>query len=186
MKQILIVSGHTDPADSAANTAILKSLKTRLPGAEVDELAALYPDFQIDIKAEQEKLEKADILVFQFPLFWYSLPSLLERWMEETFQHGFSHGSSGNKLRGKKLLLSVTVGAPESMYHRDGAMGYEIEEFFPAVYAMCRLTGMEYAGAVYTFGVSYTLRETPEGQREIEEKAAAHAERLVRRIEALL
>lgn len=102
----MIISGHTNLAASVANKTILETLNERLPEAEIVKLDELYPDFKIDVEAEQQKLLRADIIVLQFPLFWYSAPSILERWMEETFRHGFSHGSTGDKLKGKKLILS--------------------------------------------------------------------------------
>ena len=89
MKNILIISGHTNLAASVANKTILETLNERLPEAEIVKLDELYPDFKIDVEAEQQKLLRADIIVLQFPFFWYSVPSILERWMEETFRHGF-------------------------------------------------------------------------------------------------
>lgn len=152
MKDILIISGHTDLAASVANRTILETLGERLPEAEIVKLDELYPDFKIDVENEQRRLLRADIIVLQFPVFWYSVPSILERWMEETFRHGFSHGSTGDKLKGKKLVLSFTTGAPEEMYSHDGPMGYTIDEFLPCYKATCRLTQMEYCGYVYTGG----------------------------------
>ena len=146
MKDILIISGHTDLAASVANRTILETLGERLPEAEIVKLDELYPDFKIDVENEQRRLLRADIIVLQFPVFWYSVPSILERWMEETFRHGFSHGSTGDKLKGKKLVLSFTTGAPEEMYSHDGPMGYTIDEFLPCYKATCRLTQMEYCG----------------------------------------
>lgn len=116
MKKILIVSGHPDLNDSFANKTILEETKELLPEAEFACLDKLYPDFRIDVQAEQERLLRADIIVLQYPLFWYSAPSLLHRWMEQTFTHGFSHGRTGDKLRSKQLVLSFTSGAPEEMY----------------------------------------------------------------------
>ncbi len=112
MKNTLVISGHTDLSASVANKTILETIAQRLPQAEIVRLDSLYPDFKIDAQAEQQRLLKADVIVLQFPVFWYSAPSLLERWMEETFRHGFSHGSTGDKLKGKKLVLSFTTGAP--------------------------------------------------------------------------
>jgi len=74
MKNVLIISGHTDLAASVANRTILDTLSERLPGAEIVKLDELYPDFKIDVEAEQQKLLRADIIVLQFPLFWYSAP----------------------------------------------------------------------------------------------------------------
>ena len=71
----------------------------------------------------------ADVIVLQFPVFWYSMPSLLARWMEQTFEHGFSHGAKGKALVGKKLLLSFTVGAPEDMYREVVSVGTSMIPF---------------------------------------------------------
>ena len=180
MKNILIISGHTNLAASVANKTILETLNERLPEAEIVKLDELYPDFKIDVEAEQQKLLRADIIVLQFPLFWYSVPSILERWMEETFRHGFSHGSTGDKLKGKKLVLSFTTGAPEMLYSREGAMGYNIDEFLYCYKATCRLTQMEYGGCIYTCGVSYGNRTTPELIEQQKKTSIEHAERLIK------
>ena len=103
MKNVLIVSGHTDlNNDSVANKQIMEDLKELLPDAEISILNKLYPDYKIDVKSEQEKLEKSDIIVLQFPIFWYGMPSIMNKWIEDTFEHGWSHGSTGDKLHGKK------------------------------------------------------------------------------------
>lgn len=180
MKDILIISGHTDLAASVANRTILETLGERLPEAEIVKLDELYPDFKIDVENEQRRLLRADIIVLQFPVFWYSVPSILERWMEETFRHGFSHGSTGDKLKGKKLVLSFTTGAPEEMYSHDGPMGYTIDEFLPCYKATCRLTQMEYCGYVYTGGVSYGNRTSLELVEQQKVMSMKHAERLIR------
>ena len=185
MKHVLVISGHTNLKESVANKTILKTLEKKLPEAEIVKLDELYPDFKIAVKTEQERLLRADIIVFQFPVFWYSAPSILERWMEETFQHGFSHGSKGGKLKGKKLVLSFTTGAPESMYSHDGAMGYDIEDFLPCFKATCRLTQMDYVGYVYIGGVSYGNRTTPELIEQQGKISEGHAERLLKLLETL-
>ena len=185
MKDILIISGHTDLAASVANRTILETLGERLPEAEIVKLDELYPDFKIDVENEQRRLLRADIIVLQFPVFWYSVPSILERWMEETFRHGFSHGSTGDKLKGKKLVLSFTTGAPEEMYSHDGPMGYTIDEFLPCYKATCRLTQMEYCGYVYTGGVSYGKRTSLDLVELQKVMSMKHAERLIRLLDTL-
>lgn len=178
MKKILIVSGHTDTVtDSVANRTILELMESQLPGCRIDYLDRLYPDFKIDTAAEQEKLQWAEVIVLQFPVFWFSFPSIMHRWMEQTFLHGFSHGSTGDKLQGKKLLLSYTTGAPA------GAMNFE--EFFGFVKAACQFTGMEYAGSVHTGGVSYQMRQDPQMLADIKHKAQQHAEQLLELLQQL-
>ena len=115
MSEILVVSGHTDLENSFANKIILGELKKHLPEAKFDILSELYKNYAIDVKAEQEKLVKADVIVLVYPFFWYGVPSLLQKWFEDVLVHGFSHGSKGDKLHGKKLVLSFTSGAPEEL-----------------------------------------------------------------------
>ena len=111
---------------------IVEKLMKAIPNIELDHIDKLYPDLKIDIKKEQEKLVQNDIIIFQFPLYWYNAPSSLKKWIEDVFQHGFSHGSKGKALHGKKLLLSVTAGAPA-------------EHFKEAKYSLDNLmSGMEY------------------------------------------
>ena len=185
MKPILIVSGHTDLQDSVANKAILSDLKKALPDAEFDYLDSLYPDFQIDVAAEQAKLVHADIIVLQFPLFWYAMPSLLCRWMEETFVHGFAHGSKGKALQGKKLVASFTAGAPAFCYNRQEGAAFDVEDYLAPLKSSCALCGLEFVGFVFTPGVSYADRTVPEKLANMKALAAQHAERLIALIATL-
>ena len=170
MKKVLVISGHTDLATSVANKTILDTIGQYLPETEIVKLDTLYPDFKIDVDAEQQRLLKADIM---------------ERWMEETFRHGFSHGSTGNKLKGKKMILSFTTGAPQEMYSHKGAMGYTIEEFLPCYKATCNLCQMEFAGYIYTGGVSYGTRTTPELIEQQKVKSVEHARKLIKLLKTL-
>ena len=166
MKKILIVSGHPDLNDSFANKTLLEETRNLLPEAEFVYLDKLYPDFRIDVQAEQERLLRADIIVLQYPLFWYSAPSLLHRWMEQTFTHGFSHGRTGDKLHGKQLVLSFTSGEPEEMYRYDGPQHYPIDDFLPAYKQIANLCGMEWCGYVYSGGCrmpAATMRQSWQG-----------------------
>ena len=178
MKNILIISGHTNTTtDSVANKTIMQQLETALPSARTVYLDRLYPDFRIDVQAEQQNLLWADVIVLQFPVFWFSMPSLLHRWMEDTFLHGFSHGSTGDKLRGKTLVVSYTTGAPAD------AMNWE--DCFGNLKGVCGFTGMEWGGCVGTGGVSYQLRNDPQMLAEITAKAEQHARRLVEHLQML-
>ena len=114
------------------------------------------------VKAEQARLSRTDVIVLQFQAFWYSVPSLLKRWMKETFQHGVLHGRTGDKLKGEMLVPSLTTGAPEALFRHDGSMDYTIDEFLLCFKATCRLRQIEFAGCVYAGGVSYGSRTTPE------------------------
>lgn len=172
-------------AHSVANRRILETIARLIPEARIDYLAERYPDFQIDAAREQADLAWADIVVLQFPLFWYSAPSILHRWLEETFTHGFSHGREGNKLKGKKLVLSLTTGAPLSAYSARSAMGVELDDLLKCFEATCRLCQMTLAGTVRTGSVSYLCRIDPVKIEEQHRISEDHALRLAKLLNSL-
>ena len=176
MTNVLIVSGHPRLGDdSVANKTILEELASLLPEAAFDQLSDLYPDGVINVEAEQDKLRGADVIVLQYPLWWYGWPSLLQKWVEDVFVHGFSHGSTGTALRGKKLVVSLTTGAAESYY--DAQPG-GIEHFLAAVKATSALTGLEYAGVLPLYGVSYANRTDEAARAEMVTRSRDHAARV--------
>ena len=176
MANILIVSAHPRlEVDSVANKTIVEELSKLLPNAEVDRLDELYPDYVIDVSGEQAKLRNADVIVLQYPLWWYGWPALLQKWVEDVFVRGFSHGSTGNALRGKKLVVSVTTGAPEAYY---GADSVDINALLTPVTATCSLTGMEYVGALCLYGVSYANRSDEALLADMVSRSRDHAGRV--------
>ena len=78
----LVVLAHPYPDRSRANRALIRALDG-LAGVEVRSLYDLYPDFAIDAAAEREALTAASLVVWQHPLFWYSVPALLKLWFEK-------------------------------------------------------------------------------------------------------
>jgi hypothetical protein len=184
MKNILIISGHPDLKTSVANAAILDHVSRELPQAEIRRLDTLYPDYRFDIEAEQSALLKADIIVFQFPFSWYAMPGLMKLWLDKVFLHGFSHGSKG-RLGGKKLLVSFTTGAPEAVYQKDGAFQHTVEDYLPQFETTAALCSLDYQGAIYTCGVSYTSREDQEKINAQRGLAEDHGARLAAKLKEL-
>jgi len=180
---ILVVSGHTDLNQSYANKIILKELEQHLPEAVFSYLDKLYPGFRIDVAAEQQKLLRAEVIILQFPFFWYGMPSLLKRWIEDVFVHGFSHGSTGTKLHGKKLIISFTYGAPEEMYRHGGFQNYTIDEFIPPMKQFSNLCGMEWQDYICSGGLSYANRGDEAALERMRVKSLAHAQRLIAQLE---
>jgi NAD(P)H dehydrogenase (quinone) len=77
-----------------------------------------------DVGAEIDKLRWADIVVFQYPIWWYGMPAILKGWIDRVFTYGGVYSSRERydlgRFRGKHALLSVTVGAPAATYLPDG------------------------------------------------------------------
>nr|WP_256699850.1 NAD(P)H-dependent oxidoreductase [Faecalibaculum rodentium] len=97
-----MIYGDPYQKTSIANKAILEKLRASLPEAQLDDLFSLYPDFQIDVAAEQEKLKQADLVILQDPVYWYNVPSLTHRWFEEVLRYGWAYGEGGTPLQARK------------------------------------------------------------------------------------
>ena len=181
--RVLVVSGHPDSKNSIATKTIMEEIGRALPGAELLYLDTAYPDFKIDTDKERQRVRDADIIVLQYPIYWYTPPAIMKRWQEEVFAFGFAHDAKGGLLGGKKLVLSMTSGAPESHYHLGGRMNYPMEMFQIPLQQFANLCGMEFAGMVYTGGYNLGRRETERDKQM--EQAKAHARKLVEKIREL-
>ncbi len=186
MTKTVLISGHPDLKNSLSNRTILEELQRLNPEIEIRKLDELYPNYKIDIKAEQQALIDADIIIWQFPMFWYGLPALLKKWLEDVFAHGFAYGSQGTALKGKKLLISLTTGAPLSNYDHNGAFSHSIEEFLIPYEEAVNLCKMEYLRPIYSGGMMYIPGlSTDEAKTLIIEKAKDQASRIHEVIKAI-
>lgn len=85
-----------------------------------------HGDIPADIKAEQDEVGDAHVLVFIHPVWWFGFPAIFKGWVDRVFSYGFAYGhdSHGVKplLTGKKALIFNTTGAPRtSGYIETGA-----------------------------------------------------------------
>ncbi len=127
---------------------------------------------------------EADIIVWQFPMYWYNAPALLKKWIDDILLHDFAYGSKGDKLHGKKLVLSFTTGGGADEY--DGNHAHKIDAFYPAFIDTAKLCGMDWQEPVYSNSVLYI--ESVSSQADLANtKAIAldHAKRLIARLEAM-
>jgi len=84
--------------------------------------------FTPELAAEMAKLEAADLLIFQFPLWWFGLPAILKGWVDRVFAFNRIYGRGRiyekGKFRGRRALLSLTTGGSgETAYRPDGFNG---------------------------------------------------------------
>ncbi|WP_426491894.1 NAD(P)H-dependent oxidoreductase [Hymenobacter sp. 102] len=71
--------------------------------------------FAPDVQAEMDKLRRCDLLLFQFPLWWHSVPAILKGWIDRVLAVGFAYGGV-KELAGKRALVSLTSGTPEHLW----------------------------------------------------------------------
>lgn len=178
MSKILVIAGHPDYKHSMANRAILDEFHRNVPEAEIVYLDAEYPDFNIDVEREQRRLVEADTIIFEFPFWWYSAPSLMRRYFELVLSHGFAYGSTGTALHGKKLIISFTTGGSAEAYSIDGYQHYDIDAFMPQFRALSNLCGFEWQEPVISFGMMLLNPDDKEAKERFYAEAKDHALRL--------
>ena len=69
---IYLLAAHPHWRDSRVNWQLLQAAR-KVPGVEVNDLYASYPDYAIDVHAEQVRLARAELLVLLHPIQWLSL-----------------------------------------------------------------------------------------------------------------
>lgn len=180
MQNVLIISGHPNLENSFANKTILEQTIKLLPNAKVSRLDILYPSFQIDVFAEQQKLIEVETIIWQFPFHWYSFPALMKKYIDDVYVYGFAHGTGGDKLKGKKLIISFTTGASEDLYDYEKAMNNPIDNFLPSLIQTAKLCQMEVQKPVFSMGMQYIPNVYPiETLEIIKAKAKVHTEKLL-------
>ncbi|MBT1166223.1 NAD(P)H-dependent oxidoreductase [Bifidobacterium simiarum] len=137
---VLVFHPHLE-TESVANRRLAEAARG-VDGVTVRDVYALYPDGRIDVAAEQAELLRADRIVWQFPMYWYSSPSLLKEWEDEVLAYGWAYGPDGDKLAGKRIMCAVTAGSTEDEYRHDGRFRATMDETLNPM----RIT-TEYVGA---------------------------------------
>jgi len=160
MPKVLLVVAHPDLAESTANAALVEAVRD-LPHVTVHDLYATYPDFQIDVDAEQALLAEHDVIVFQHPVFWYNTTPLLKHWQDTvlTLGWGFTIDGSASKLAGKKAIVAVTAGVPQDHYTPEGQNGITLEALLSNWRATLRLCQFDILPMVTLYGTAFGLPE---------------------------
>lgn len=105
-----------------------------------------------DVAAEQEKVRRADAVVLQFPLWWFSMPAILKGWVDRVFVEGFGYGIRSERggtrrygdglMAGKRALIVTTMGGSEHTVSPRGINGALDELLFPIQHGFFWYTGM--------------------------------------------
>src|SRR6188508_1129168 len=111
MRRVLVLFAHPVLERSRVNRRLADAIRG-LEGVTFRDLYELYPNFSIDVQAEQEQLLAHDVIVFQHPFYWYSCPAIVKEWQDLVLEHGWAYGVGGTQLRGKIWLNAITTGGP--------------------------------------------------------------------------
>jgi len=135
--------------------------------------------FTAEIEAEMQKLEGCNLMLWQFPLWWFGLPAALKGWVDRVFAMGRIYG--GGKIyetgvfKGKKALLSLTTGGPPEAYRQDGFNGDIHSILRPIHRGMLQFVGFDVLEPHIVYG---PVRMTDEQRRQELEAFATRLRRI--------
>ena len=168
---ILVLTAHPQMELSRINRALMEAA-AGVSRVEVRDLYALYPDYLIDVAAEQAALQKARLVVWQHPIHWYHMPPLMKLWVDEVLAFGWAYGPEGTALVGKDLWLVASTGGPDDSYQPSSYNRYHFEAFLPPYEQTATLCGMRFLPPMMLHGAHRV------GSDELGEHALTLAERL--------
>jgi glutathione-regulated potassium-efflux system ancillary protein KefF len=164
MPEILLLLAHPDLQHSRVHAALRAALRpeAQRSGAHwaLRDLYALYPDFHIDVAAEQAALQHARLVVWLHPLHWYGMPPLLKLWLDDVFAYGWAYGPGGTALAGKDLWLVASTGGTEASYRPQGHNRFFIDAFWPPYEQTATLAGMRFLPPMVLHGAHHASDDT--------------------------
>ena len=120
-----------------------------------------------DIRAEQAKVRRADLVLSQYPMWWFGPPAILKGWFDRVFTRGFAY-LPGRKydtglMAGKLAMISVTTGTSADTYAPDGIDGAILDILWPVHNGILRYTGFD----VLAPFITHTPGKISHGERRV-------------------
>ena len=134
MKTLIIIA-HPEVDESSSQQFLLASAN---PLENVT--CKILTDKLYNIKEEQDLLANHDRIIFQFPMYWYSAPYLLKKWLDDVFTNRMINGL----LKNKELGLVVTMGQSEDAFGAGRVEKFTLSELFKPFEALANKCQMTY------------------------------------------
>ena len=134
-----------------------------------------------DIQQELEKIQWANHLLFQFPLWWFSAPAILKGWLDRQLIKGVAYDAgkvfSQGLWKGKTASFVVSTQSPASAYQTSGLHQGSIELFLHSLSHTLKFVGVDVLDPFVCFG-AYDL--TLEKQKEFVEGYRGYLKELLK------
>lgn len=116
-----------------------------------------------DIQGELDKLLRADLLIFNFPLYWFSMPAIMKGWIDRVLLSGICYGGKRfydqGGLSGKRAMLAISVGGRPHMLVEGGVHGDFNAMLRPILQGTLAYTGMTVLPPFVAHHVPYISHE---------------------------
>lgn len=145
LKKVVILLAHPNFQESRTNKMLVDTVKDT-DGVYVYNLYDQEPPFNVE---EWVRIvSDASAIIYQFPLYWLSAPSLLKRWQDEVF----TFLSQTPAVVGKPLLVVTTAGSEFEAYRSGGKNNFTIDEILRPYQAGALFSGMIWKTPIVVYG----------------------------------
>lgn len=141
--KLLVLHAHPRLSSSVVQRAMLHAL-SGLDEVSLVDLYAEYPNMDIDVAREKQRLIQHDVIILQHPFYWYSSPAIIKEWQDLVLENGWAYGPGGTKLAGRFLMQAISTGGPAEAYHAQGRNRFEITELLSPFNQTAYLCSMAY------------------------------------------
>ena len=112
-----------------------------------------------DIQVELERVKWADLIIFNFPIYWCGMPAIMKGWIDRVFVSGYCYGGrriyDQGGLKGKKAMLAFSLGGQRHMFG-PGAVHGELEALLHPIHrGMLAYVGLEVLPPFVAYHVPY-------------------------------
>lgn len=158
---VLTASDFPERKNPEFFNAFLEAIKAAKTGA-----------FAPDIKEEMEKVKWADLIIFQFPIYFTSMPAVMKGWIDRVLAPGFGFNPITNSayetglFKGKSAMLVATCGSPKEMYSEGGAHGDLNKHLESITHCVFEFMGMKVLPSCIIYEASSMSKER--GTEELE------------------
>ena len=164
-KKILLLFAHPSMNNSRVHSKLLPLAKG-IEHLTIHDLYAQYPDEFIIAEREQMLLNNHDIILMQFPLFWFSTPGILKNWQDIVLEYGYAIGGEKQALKDKYFgVITSTGGRDYSATNEEGFRRLTVRDYLVPLESMAMVCAMKYLPP-------FVIHD---GRRIDDEKLAQHA-----------
>ena len=109
-------------------------------------------------------------------MYWYKNPYLLSKWLEDVYEHGFAYGSKGDKLKDKRIIISMTLNCRTDEFHDE----FSIDKVISPWIAIADYTKQKYVGFEATYDIPFKIKQMPKRAEELKKELEQQAERVAK------
>ena len=145
---------------ASANDFVQRRFPEALQYDREQKFASQQRGFAPDIQAEIDKLLWCDVLILQFPLWWFSVPAILKGWIDRVFVNGVAYGKGqrldSGGLKGRRAMLSISTGCYPEMVEPDGLLGDLQVHLWPLHFGTLAYAGLKVLPPFVAWSVHYS------------------------------